>query len=631
MVKREMQSDRFLVHYDPNLPLVLATDASPYGVGAVLSHQYADGTERPLQYASQTLTVTQQKYSQVDKEAYAIIFGIRKFYQYLYGRRFILVTDNKPVSQIFSETKGLPTLSAMRMQHYAAFLQSFDYSIRFRRSSEHCNADAMSRLPISASDPEMEVEESDVVEVNLIQTLPVTVDELGSATLADNNVKILMQGLRAGRVVEPKYRFGVSQEEFSLQKDCLMRGIRVYVPPSLRGKVLAELHSTHFGISRIKSLARSYCWWEGIDKDIERIVSDCKACQVTRSNPPIVSYHCWETPSEPFQRIHADYAGPFLGFYYLIIVDAYSKWPEVRIVNNMTTETTIRICREFFSSYGIPSVFVSDNGTQFTSSDFAKFLGSNGVVHKFSAPYHPATNGQAERFIQTMKSKLKAMNCSTSQVHAELCSILLSYRKTVHPATGYSPSMMVYGRQIKSRLDLMIPSDDPKGNEIEGKVREFQVGTRVLAREYVHENKWELGLIKQRFGKLHYLILLDDGRQWRRHIDQLRGVGSSIDSEVEDFSTNEVFSRGDVPVNLDSSEDTIAAASDNGTRSGIADRSIGVSVPSPRPNISSTADQVTTPKTQVDAQRPVDAAGDSACGTLRRSQRTIKQPQRLNL
>lgn len=134
LVKREMQSDRFLVHYDPSLPVVLATDASPYGVGAVLSHQYPDGTERPLQYASQTLTRIQQRYSQIDKEAYSITFGIRKFHQYLYGRKFTLVTDNKPISQIFSESKGLPTMSAMRMQHYAAFLQAFDYKIRHRRS-----------------------------------------------------------------------------------------------------------------------------------------------------------------------------------------------------------------------------------------------------------------------------------------------------------------------------------------------------------------------------------------------------------------------------------------------------------------------------------------------------------------
>ncbi|XP_062714983.1 uncharacterized protein LOC134291358 [Aedes albopictus] len=406
-VKKEMQSDRFLVHYDPSLPVVLATDASPYGIGAVLSHQYPDGTKRPLQYASQTLTRTQQKYSQIDKEAYSIIFGVRKFHQCLYGRRFTLVTDNKPISQIFSESKGLPTMSAMRMQHYAAFLQAFDYRICHRRSSDHFNADAMSRLPTPHTDPESEIEEPDAVEVNAIQTLPLTVDELGSATLSDDSVR------------------------------------------------------------EIKSLARSYCWWEGIDKDIESLVKDCASCQAAKANLPKVSFHCWDTPSEPFQRVHADYAGPFMGFYYLILIDAYSKWPAVYVVKNMTTETTIRFCREFFSTYGLPSVFVSDNGPQFTSADFANFLKMNGIVHKLSSPYHPATNGQAEWFIQTMKSKLKSLNCNRSEVHGEICSILLSYRKMIHPATGYSPAMIVFGRQIRSRLDLMIPSKDPNRSEVQ--------------------------------------------------------------------------------------------------------------------------------------------------------------------
>ncbi|XP_053690892.1 uncharacterized protein K02A2.6-like [Sabethes cyaneus] len=292
LVKWEMQSDRFLVHYDSELPIVLATDASPYGVGAVLSHQYPDETERPLQYTSQTLNRTQQKYSQIDKEAYAIIFGIRKFDQYLYGRKFTLVTDNKPVSQIFSETKGLPTMSAMRMQHYAAFLQTFDYKIRYRRSSDHCNADAMSRLPLAISDPESEVEEPDVVEVNLIQTMPLTVDELGSATLSDCSYLIELLGLRTSRQVDQKFRFGVQQVEFSLHKDCIMRGIRVYLPPSLRARVLDELHSTHFGVARIEALAKGYCWWAGIDKDIEELIKNCASCQVTKSNPPKISFHC---------------------------------------------------------------------------------------------------------------------------------------------------------------------------------------------------------------------------------------------------------------------------------------------------------------------------------------------------
>ncbi|XP_045483761.1 uncharacterized protein K02A2.6-like [Harmonia axyridis] len=90
-VKKEISSDRVLAHFDPQLTLILATDASPYAVGAVLSHVYPDGTERPIQFASQVLSTVQQKYSQIDKEAYSIIFGVKKFFYYLYGRRFTLV------------------------------------------------------------------------------------------------------------------------------------------------------------------------------------------------------------------------------------------------------------------------------------------------------------------------------------------------------------------------------------------------------------------------------------------------------------------------------------------------------------------------------------------------------------
>lgn len=630
-VKKEMQSDRVLVHYDPSLPVVLATDASPYGVGAVLSHQYPDGTERPLQYASQTLTRTQQRYSQIDKEAYSIIFGIRKFHQYLYGRKFTLITDNKPISQIFSESKGLPTMSAMRMQHYAAFLQAFDYKIRHRRSSDHFNADAMSRLPISHTDPESEIEEPDVVEVNAIQTLPLTVDELGAATLSDSSVQELLRALRTGKVVDARYRFGVAQEEFNLQKDCIMRGSRVYIPPSLRMKVLNELHSTHFGITRIKSLARGYCWWEGIDKDIENLVKDCVSCQANRANPPKVSFHCWEAPSRPFQRVHADYAGPFMGFYYLILIDAFSKWPEVRVVNNMTTETTIRACREFFSTYGIPSVFVSDNGPQFTSADFEKFLKLNGVVHKFSAPYHPATNGQAERFIQTMKSKLKSMDCSRSEVQSELCNILFSYRKMIHPSTGYSPSMLVFGRQIRSRLDLMVPSADPKGSEVQSKVRELKVGSKVAAREYVHENKWEFGNVKERLGKLHYLVQLNDGRVWKRHIDQLRSVGAELESSLTGATT----SRGEEIGCQIFHDSAIAVTSDNPTTNTQEENNNSSAdfTPIPKPNIPipSSGIQPSSSAGLADYGGSSGSVGLPADQGLRRSTRTIKPPQKLNL
>ncbi|XP_053698835.1 uncharacterized protein K02A2.6-like [Sabethes cyaneus] len=527
-VKKEMQSEKFLVHYDPSLPLVLATDASPYGVGAVLSHIYHDGPERPIQFASQTLNATQQAYKQVDREAYAIIFGVRKFYQYLYGRRFTLITDNEPVKQIFSDTKGLPKMSALRMQHYATFLQSFSYSIQFRPTSKHCNADAFSRLPLKNKPPDNVVEETDLLEINIIETLPLTVEELSEATLADQAVKLLVQGLRNGKTVEPRHRFGIDQTEFTLQQNCVMRGIRVYIPPSLRAKVLAELHSTHFGTCRLKSLARGYVWWEGIDKDIENLVRNCCYCQSSRPEPAKVPTHCWETPRKPFERVHVDFAGPFLNTYFIVLVDAYTKWPEVRILNDITTATTIKVCREYFATYGIPAVLVSDHGPQFTSDEFQRFLKMNGVYHKMGAPYHPATNGQAERFIQTFKAKLKSLKCNRTTMHAELCNILLAYRKTVHPATGKSPSAMLFNRQIRSRLDLLIPDPTAVSKQVKGNVRDLPEGARVAARDYLDKDKWKFGTVSEKLGKLHYNIQLDDGRSWKRHVDQLREVGPSL-------------------------------------------------------------------------------------------------------
>ncbi|XP_055584942.1 uncharacterized protein K02A2.6-like [Uranotaenia lowii] len=527
-VKQEMQSDKFLVHYDPTLPLVLATDASPYGVGAVLSHVYSDGSERPIQYASQTLNATQQAYKQVDREAYGIIFGVRKFYQYLYGRRFTLLTDNQPLKQIFSDAKGLPKMSALRMQHYATFLQSFNYEIKFRPTGQHYNADAFSRLPLKEKTPENVIEETDYLEINMIETLPLTVEELAKATATDQSVKVLLEGLRNGKTVEPRDRFDVDQQEFTVQKGCVMRRIRVYIPPCLRVKVLAELHSTHFGTNRLKALARGYVWWEKIDQDIEEIVRNCNYCQSTRAEPTKAPTHCWETPTAPFERVHVDFAGPFMNTYFIVLVDAYTKWPEVRILNNITTATTIQICREYFATYGIPSVLVSDRGVQFTSEEFQRFLKMNGVYHKMGAPYHPATNGQVERFVQTFKAKLKSLQCDRSSIHAELCKILLAYRKTIHPATGKSPSMMLFNRQIRSRLDLLIPNSTTEAKKIDGKVRDIAEGARVAARDYLNKEKWKYGVVSEKLGKLHYHIRLDDGRTWKRHIDQIREVGQHL-------------------------------------------------------------------------------------------------------
>lgn len=139
-----------------------------------------------------------------------------------------------------------------------------------------------------------------------------------------------------------------------------MRGIRVFVPEKLRKLVLDELHATHFGTTRMKSLARAYCWWPGIDRNIENIVQNCIYCQLTRPNPVEAPLYPWETPCTPASSCRfcrSIFRALFFHFF-----NAFSKWPKVHIMKTIQTGETIKICRKTFAMHGLPQIFVSDHG-----------------------------------------------------------------------------------------------------------------------------------------------------------------------------------------------------------------------------------------------------------------------------
>ena len=136
-----------LMHYDPELPLILAADASSYGVGAVISHRLPNGSERPVAYASRTLASSERNYAQVEKEALSLIFEVKRFHQYLYGRHFLLMTDHKPLTSILGPKNGIPPLAAARMQRWALLLSAYTYDIQFRSTKLHANADSLSSAP----------------------------------------------------------------------------------------------------------------------------------------------------------------------------------------------------------------------------------------------------------------------------------------------------------------------------------------------------------------------------------------------------------------------------------------------------------------------------------------------------
>ncbi|XP_016303649.1 uncharacterized protein K02A2.6-like [Sinocyclocheilus anshuiensis] len=334
-----------------------------------------------------------------------------------------------------------------------------------------------------------------------------------------------------------------------------MRGMRVVVPHKLRKRVLEELHTGHPGIVRMKAIARSYVWWPGLDADIELQVKMCQSCQQIQKMPSQAPLHPWEWPSKPWERIHVDFAGPCEGHMYLVVVDAHSKWPEVQLMTSTTAEKTIGVLRNLFSHYGLPEVLVSDNGPQFVSQEFANFLKANHVKHIRSAPYHPATNGQAERFVQSLKQALKASKGS-STLQKRLETFLLTYRNTPHPTTKESPSLLFLGRQLRTRLDALKPSVTAavrlsQTSQVlwragRSKQRQFGVGDVVLACDYRGRERWTSGMVMAQSGPVSYTVDVGASEEWRCHADQLLSIpNQTAETQLTELPDNKNVS---VPV-----------------------------------------------------------------------------------
>ena len=356
-MKDVVTADTVLAHFDPSLPMTLACDASSYGLGAVLSHITATGEERPVAFASRTLTVTEQKYSQIDKEALALVWGIKKFNQYLFGSHFTLITDHQPLTVIVRPDKGISITTAARLQRYAMFLAGYDFEIKYRNTSQHANADALSRLPLPSQDG-TEQDGMGNLFIKQIENLPITAMSLKGATQNDPILaKVLhftlsgwpVKGCEECPDLKPYYD---RRYELTIEQSCIMWGIRVVIPTKLRDRVLEELHDGHLGVVKMKGLARSHVWWPGIDKGIEEVTRACLGCQRMKQNPKLLTLHPWEFPEGPGKRIHIDFAGPFENKTLLCVVDACSKWPEVLTMEKTTAESTIEELRLLFARWG---------------------------------------------------------------------------------------------------------------------------------------------------------------------------------------------------------------------------------------------------------------------------------------
>lgn len=251
-LKSELCSDRVLIPFNPAIPIVLTTDASPTGIAVVLSH-ITEGMERPIAYATRSLTASERNYSQLDREAFALIFVVIHFCNYLYGTHFELVTDNEPISRIFHHKKSLPQMTSARLLRYASFL--FDYTVRYKKAEENQNVDCLSRSSShysrTSSDQLIGQEVNQIYTETILEisTEVITATSIRNETAKDPELRKISQELQSSPV----------DSEYTLSDGIIFRQDRIFVPPSLHSTILQEIHQTQLGItSSAPELQSSY-------------------------------------------------------------------------------------------------------------------------------------------------------------------------------------------------------------------------------------------------------------------------------------------------------------------------------------------------------------------------------------
>ena len=540
--KKLLTSYQLLVHFDPELPITVACDASAYGLGVVLAHKMPDGSERPIGYASRTLNKAERNYSQLEKEGLSRVFGIKKFYSYLFGHKFELVTDHQPLLGLLGELKSASPQASARIRRWSLFLSNFEYTLKFRSTSAHANADALSRLPLAVEPTTEDTPPELVLLAEHLDESTVTAAQIRAWTRRDPQLALVVQFLQQGWPNSCNEHpdlapFFSRRTELSLFDGCVLWGTRVVVPELGRRAVLAELHEGHPGMARMKGLSRMYVWWPGIAESIEESVRHCTECQLNQATP--APLHPWSWPTRPWARLHVDFAGLLKGKMFLILIDAHSKWIEAFHTPNATTSAVIEELRTVFAKFGLPETIVTDNGSCFTSEEFEQFLKKNGITHLTSAPYH---NGLAERAVQIVKKGLKKITEGT--LEARLAKILMSYRLTPQSTTGISPAELLLGRRPRSRLDLLKPHSaervernqqkQKEHHDIKARSRNLNVGENVFVRNYHRGSRWLPGRIERQMGPISFRVKLTNGQSRRCHQDQIRKRSVCVDIPDED-------------------------------------------------------------------------------------------------
>jgi len=451
-LKKAVTSAPVLATFDPKKLIEVHSDASKDGIGCCLLQE-----GRPISFASRSLSYSEQQYAQCEKEFLSICFAISKYHHLLYGHKFVVYNDCKPLESIMQ--KPINKIQSPRLQRLKLKLVKYDFVIKYMPGNKMVIADLLSRTCKEVASLDNNCDECvniDNVDRVVPHYLPISDRkriEFVKCTQNDPALSLVKSYYKNGWPTNKKdipdcvKVYHNKRNDLYVHNDLVFLNDKIVVPVSLRKAMLDLLHENHLGCEKTKSRARQLIYWPGMSVDIDNMILNCKLCQ-KYANANVKEYlMSHDIPDLPFNKVGVDIA-EYGGKIFLLLVDYYSKWIECIEIKSKTATDVVRELKKLFAVHGIPAKVIGDNNP-FGSYEFRKFAMNWNFEIVTSSPLYPKSNGQIERTVQTFKKILKKC-CEDNK---DINIALLELRNTPVVA-GLSPAQLLMSRRLRSKLPV---------------------------------------------------------------------------------------------------------------------------------------------------------------------------------